>query len=214
MFWKKRHEVLERMHLYLQAMDECTEVFRHAFLLYITEGATPDYARMADEVDRLESACDTARRELEEIMYARALIPESRADILHLIELLDKVPNRCERLVYDALILQIRIPEGYQLSFKTMVEQNYTAARTISEAVDALFSNRSAIRDLVAQVDKIETCSDILRRDLIRAFFANPDLPGDQRILLRDLAHGLSHISDACENVGDWLNVIVVKRLV
>lgn len=214
MFWKKRHEVIERIRVYLQAMDQCADLFRHAFLLYITEGVTPEYARMADEVDRLESACDTARRSLEEVMYARALIPESRADILHLIELLDKVPNRCERLVYDALILQVRIPDTYQLSFKTMVEQNYTAARTISEAVHALFSNRNAIRELADQVDKVETCSDILRRDLIRAVFANPDIPGDQRILLRDLAHGLSHISDACENVGDWLNVIVVKRLV
>ena len=39
------------------------------------------------------------RREIEVMMYSKALFPESRGDILTLLETIDRVPNQAEAVV-------------------------------------------------------------------------------------------------------------------
>jgi predicted phosphate transport protein (TIGR00153 family) len=198
---------------YLSQCDTCVDAFHEAFTLYLKEGPSPDVSEQVQKVDHLESDCDSTRRRIESAMFEKALIPESRADILGLLDLLDKIPNRCESLCYDILIERLTVPEAHTESFRDLVAINHDCYKSLSEAIRLVFTDLKSIREHIAKVDRKESESDVLRRNLIRTVFCDEAIAPDQRILLRDLAGRLSGISDRCEDIGDQITLLAVKRL-
>ena len=212
--FSRKHPVADMVGEYLAQADRCTVEFGAAMQIFLREGPGAAFSDKVHVVDQLESECDTARRGILSAMFRRELIPESRTDILKLIEHLDGIPNRCERICYDALVLQLSVPANCTESYRNLVFLSLDCWGYLAKAVHALFGDMSLIEALVDHVDQKESESDVLRRELVRRIFSDPAIAPDQRILLRDFAEKISGMSDRCEKVGDLLTLLTIKRLV
>ena len=77
------------------------------------------------------------------MMFTKSLFPESRSDILKLIELIDKVPNGAEHAVQRLVIQHISIPREYTTEILELVRplnhkltwQNILAERAFLQAM-------------------------------------------------------------------------------
>ncbi len=212
--WRKRHPVTRIIDEYMEKAETCLVAFHEGFAIYLDEGLCPAFNEAVERVDHLETDCDAIRRRVEAAMYEKALIPESRTDILHLLEKLDKVPNRAERVMYDIYDEKFAVPPHLRESFREMIRHNRECFESLAQAVRSLFTDAEKVQAHVVEVDTKETNSDALKRLIVRAVFASNEIQPLEKILLRDLAVNLSHVSDASENAADWLTIIVVKRLV
>ncbi|MBN1257562.1 MAG: DUF47 domain-containing protein [Planctomycetes bacterium] len=211
---KKQNLITEMVEEYLQKCEECQELFRQGFTLYLKEGPCPDFDTLASETSDAESACDDIRRQIEAAMYEKALIPESRGDILSLLESLDKVPNTMESTLFIIQTEKLQIPEFLKNSFQKLVEINTEAFDILIRAVRQLFSHAKTVKECVEDVDKLESASDELERATIRKIFADRQIEPAQRILLKELIVTIGSLSDRCENATDTLTIIAVKRLI
>lgn len=212
--FRKTHLVTTMVEAYMDHCDACVASFTKGFTEYLETGPNSAFCSVVREVDRLESECDKDRRTIEEAMFAKALIPESRADVLKLIEAVDDVPDLCEHICYDVQNEHLRVPESCVQSFRDLAFLSEDCCGFLSKAVRTLFTDLPAVRAFVDKVGKKESESDVLRRELVHHIFSDPAIAPDQRILLRDLAEKISCISDHCETVGDILIILTVKRLV
>lgn len=212
--WGKPHAVTRMVEEYLTHADTCLRLFREGFDLFLAQGLGDDFEAAVDRVHAAERVCDDHRRAIEAAMYEKMLIPESRADVLNLVEKLDRVPNKCEGIMFALLYQRMRLPEPLREDVRHMVQVNLGCWEALSKAVRMLFENPEAVKDLAAEVDHKESESDMLRLQLIQRLFTDEALPGDQRLLLRDLVRDISTLSDRCENASDLLSIIVVKRLI
>ncbi len=212
--WRKGHVVTTMVEEYIEKAEHCLGAFKIAFDTYTNRGLCEPFDSLVDKTHMAESSCDDIRRRIEEALYAKALIPESRGDILNLLEAVDRVPNTADGVLHDIQDQLLEIPEEMKGKFTQLVHVNCDCFADLTKAFRLLFTEPEQIHQLTDALDKKESSADHLERDMIRAVFTNPTIAPDQRILLRDLIRQICNISDRAENAADTLHIVVVKRLV
>ena len=84
--WRKENIVTKMIEEYLQECEECQGLFRNSFQTYMEKSLCQEFNTLVSNTSAAESSCDDIRRKIEASMYEKALIPESRGDILRLLE--------------------------------------------------------------------------------------------------------------------------------
>jgi len=212
-FFSKRNKVYEIVERYLDKMLEAAELFKKTMEKYFEVGLSREFIEMIETTHLSESMADDIRREIELEMYEKSLIPESRGDILGLLEVTDEVMNKAQSVLYQIETENLEIPQELKDDFIKLIHNNISAFEVAVDGFRILFHNLKAVREKVQEVDKRESSSDRMERDLIRKIFAaNYDI--GKKILLKDLVIEIGNISDTSEEVTDRLNIVAAKRMV
>lgn len=211
LFFKREREVRTLIQQYFETVDTALIEFENAMRCYLTQGDC-DSLKLSDQrIHAAESKADDLRHEIEKQLYSRALLPESRGDILGLLENFDKMPNLAETISWMCEIQRIQVPDLYKSEFLKLVEINMEAYYLVRKAVDKLFTDPKAVEAAVEPVDLKESESDKLERSLIRDIFSS-DLDKSDMILLRELIRSTSDLSDSAEDVARRMEIIALKK--
>ena len=212
--WKRGREIEQLVEQYLVLAEKCLTAFSAAFDVYFSEGLSTRFETLAQETAQAESGADNKRREVEEAMYGRALIPESRGDVLGMLESIDLVPNKAESVLWQIWLQSMILPAAYVEKMKDLVRANCEAFELLCRATRATFDNVSAAPRITTEISRKEGESDSIERELIKSAFdaSEEELPTAQKILLKELILEIGSISDRAENAADRLRIIAIKR--
>ncbi len=210
MLWKKEKSVIDKIKTYLEQVDRCRSRFRLCVEKLVLEPENPENAAIVEEVHRSESKADDLRRSIELQLYERALIPESRGDVLGLLETMDVIPGMFQSLCYQLLLEKIVFPEQFGERFLHLVDVNLKSYDLVRQAVLGLFYSKD-VKDQTDLVDAVESDSDHIERDLIRDIF-NCKMDKADKILLKEIVIFTGDISDQAETVKDRLILAIIKR--
>ena len=144
-------------------------------------------------------------------MYTKALFPESRGDVLGLLETMDKVPNEAEAASRMVLNQHIVIPGFLRPNILQLVNTCHRCVQAMIESATKLFSEFTNATVAIGKIDELESEADFIESDLIEQIFSS-DMDGAEKLLLRDLVKHIAEVSDRAENVGDRIRIIVAKR--
>lgn len=210
MFWKKEQSIINKIEGYLDQVDECRHRFRKCIEKLLLEPNDEENQAILEEVHRAESKADDLRRDIELQLYQRALIPESRGDVLGLLETMDAIPGMLQSLCYQFLLEKIVVPEQFRERYLHLVEVNLKSYDLVRQAMLGLFYKKE-VRELTDLVDATESDSDRIERALIRDIFSSK-LDKADKILLKEIIINTGDISDQAETVKDRLTLAIVKR--
>ena len=199
--------------LYLQKVSECMEVFQKALLIYMEKGDCQDFQQLVEKINQAESSADSLRRQLELTLYEKALIPESRGDLLGIMEAVDKIPNEAQSVVFLLDTEQLDIPDCFKDDFRQIVHINFETFEIVCRAVKAIFLSIKEVRKFSDEISIKESSSDLIERELIRKVFRSQISIGE-KILLKELIIELGNISDKAEDTADRLSIMAAKRLI
>jgi hypothetical protein len=210
MLWKKEKSIIDKIKNYLDQVDTCRKRFRVCIEDLLLGPGREENPAILEEVHLAESKADDLRRNIELQLYERALIPESRGDVLGLLETMDVIPGMFQSLCYQFLLEKIVFPEQFRERYLHLVDVNLKSYDYIRQAVLGLFYDKD-VKDLTDLVDTTESDSDHLERNLIRDIF-NSKLDKADKILLKEIVINTGDISDQAETVKDRLILAIVKR--
>lgn len=211
-FFKAEEKIHEMIGEYLQTVDKCLKVWHESIAECLERGhdvAHPGYQR----THQMESKADDLRREIAMILYGKALLPESRGDLLNLLEAIDMIPNSAETVLSAMETQRIDIPEQFQASFRDLVEANMEAVEYLLKTADAVFTNPKQTLYLVKEVDIRESASDRLENRLVGEIF-DSGIDKADKILLRSIVFLIGAIADRAENAADRMGLTAIKRRV
>ena len=178
------------------------------------KGNTVDFQRKLKEIIVVEHEGDDLKRTVQQYLYTKTLIPESREDVLQLMEDMDALLDRFKGALWRMEIENLEIKPEYHEDFLTLIKCVGETVESIVLAVRAFFKNIDAVADHLDKVYYWETESDKISTRLQMAIFRNEDLRLSHRMLQRELARHLDKIADRAEDVADRLNIYVIKRSV
>ena len=208
--WKREEKIIEKIEAFLDQIDTCRDLFVVTMALLVERPGDVTEDQIAD-IHRAEARADDLRRDIELQLYEKALIPESRGDVLGLIESADIIPDAFEDIVSDMHVQHLSVPEEFRQQFLELVRVNVEAYNVMRDAIRAFFYHRRDSLENLGRIDEQESQSDQIQRELIRAIFGTGMDTGD-KILLRDLVNGIGAISDGAEKCADRLTLAVIKR--
>jgi hypothetical protein len=211
LFWKTERKIQNEFENYLQQAEECVALFRKAMDIYFTEGLGKNFTELVGQTHHAEHKADNRRRDIEMSMYDKELIPESRGDIMGMLEAIDLVPNQCESILYQIWTESMVIPRDYHEELSQLIAANTQAVDHLCVIARALFRNPRSISQGASLVVDSEAASDEIERHLLKKIF-DSDMEKSDKILLKDLIQEVGAISDRAENASDRLRIISVKR--
>jgi len=152
------------------------------------------------------------RRSLEEKLYIQTLIPESRGDVLSLLENMDSLLDRFKGAMWRFDIERPEISSEFHDDFGELANNVVEAVEAIVRSSRAFFKDISAVADHMHKVSYWETESDKISTRLQRNIFRQKELRLSHRMQLRDFVRHIDKIADRAEDVADHLSIFVIKR--
>jgi len=198
---------------FFDKLSESALVYKIAVKTYMHEGCTAEFESRLQDVNKMESEADHLRRAIETKLYAHMLIPESRGDVLGLIENLDRLMNLFEGTLWAFHIERPEIPEQFHVDFEALVEMAVHSAEFLVLASRAFFRNIEAVGDHNHKVMFYEKEADKVSTKLKMAVFES-DLPLAHKSHLRYFVEHIDNVADLSEDVADRLAIYTIKRSV
>lgn len=198
---------------FLDALSESALAFKSAVDVYLKHRCSEEFTAKHEQVDKLESHADELRRTVEIQLYTQTLIPESRGDVLGLLENLDKIINLIEGVLWSFSIEQPDIPSDFDDEYRNLVEMTCESVEAVVLASRAFFRNIEAVGDHNHKVMYFETEADKASTRLKKLIF-NSDIDLSHKMHLRGFVENIDDIADWSEDVADRLAIYVIKRTV
>ena len=90
---KKRFDIGRKIDTFLDKVSESGILFKYGVEANL-KGNIDSFTNKIDDITSVEHMGDALRRDLEEQLYTQTLIPESRGDVLDLLESMDGLLDR------------------------------------------------------------------------------------------------------------------------
>ncbi len=209
--FKKELGVEKQIDDFLDQVSRSGMIFSQGAEAYL-QGESTDFARKLTEIIEVEHAGDDLRRSIQQYLYTKTLIPESRGDVLQLIEDMDSLLDRFKGALWRMEIENLDIEEDFHKDFKMLIKTVVETVEAIVRAARAFFKNIASVADHLDKVYYWESESDKISTRLQMAIFRKEELRLSHRMLQRELARHLDKIADRAEDVADRLNIYVIKR--
>jgi len=208
--FRRTRDLERQIDEYLDQVVQGGLVFKQAMRLYLA-GRLDEFEERLAELDGTESRADGLRRDVENALYTHTLIPESRGDVLGLLESSDKVLNQTAFNLKEYSIERPAVPDSLRVLFLELVDAAVSAQEAMVHAVRAYFCNPAAVRDHITKTLFYESESDRAGERFRREVFAM-DIPLSHKSQMRHFALRVDSIADMAEDVCDRLAIAVIKR--
>jgi uncharacterized protein len=182
-------------------------------ILYYFDGETELFLKKTEEIRGLEREADTLRRDIKLTLYKELLIPESRGDVLGLLENIDNVIDWIKKvLIHISIEMPVVWPELKQ-DFLSLTRTSVRCVEELIKASRAFFTEVSAVTDALVKVHVLEHEADELEERIMRKAFSGDFIPEMcLKVHVRYFAERISRIADEAEAVAERLEIYSIKR--
>jgi predicted phosphate transport protein (TIGR00153 family) len=212
-FFKKERRLKSLIFEYLDALQQTKSIFEEAIgtCLVYSDGNNFDF--LMERTHKFESRADDIFDEINNMMYGKALIPESRADIMGLLDMVETLPRLWERVLYLIHTQGLIIPDFLTLDTRELVRVSLECCDMLNKQITSLFEQQQGIRGLLAAIDANESHCDHIQRRMAIKLFKSDEEPFI-KLQLRELIERLGEISDRALWIARRVNILSMTRRV
>ncbi len=208
---KKRLDIGRQFDDFLDKVSEAGLLFKTSVDAYLSDNFE-SFEKKIEDIVEIEHFGDALRRDLEETLYVQTLIPESRGDVLELLENMDALLDRFKGALWQFNIERPQLFKELNEDFRELTSCVVEAVEAVVRSSRAFFKDISSVADHIHKVPYWETQSDKITSRLQQTIFRQEDLPLSHKMQLRDFVKHVDKIADRAEDVSDKLRIFVIKR--
>jgi hypothetical protein len=209
---KKQIGIEKQIDEFLDRVSEAGLLCKNGVDTYL-KGNLEVFASSLINIRETEHKGDSLRRSLEQDLYKKTLIPESRGDVMELLEDMDALLDRYTGLIWQFDIERPDICQEFHDDFKELLNYSVESVEADVRSCRAFFKDLNAVADHIHKVSFWEKESDKVSTRLQRAIFGRTDLRLSHKMHLRFFVKQVDRIADEAEDVADRLNIYVIKRM-
>jgi predicted phosphate transport protein (TIGR00153 family) len=215
LIFKKEKAVIELVLQHIDTTRNCVQATIDSLQAYIA-GEFSESRASISQVNQLESEADTLLREIRDMLYSGAYLPQIRGDIYGLMSTIDDVSNKAEDC-FDYFHYQTpNIPEEFKPEMAKILELTLECFLSFEKALRAYFGPKDKldkVRKHSKRVSEMESRIDEIEREMTVRIFKSSMDKGD-KLHLSGCLHVVARISDATEDAADRLEWVSVKSII
>ena len=212
MLFKKTRFLEQKVDEYLDLLSKSALTFKEGVYNYL-DSQKEEFERHLESIVDIENTADNLRRDIETHLYTHTLIPESRGDVLALLETTDDVNDHAKATLVDFSIEQPDVPERFKEDFRSLTDYAIQTMDAMVVSTRAFFRNLPAVRDNLHKVHFYEKEADKVLDRLKISMFRNDSITRlSHKLHLREFAYNIGLIADYSEDVADRLAIYTIKR--
>ena len=199
---------------FLDTVSQGGMLFEETLRHYARSGMDVRFTSQQEQLNDIESDADALVRNIVRSLYSDMLIPESRADVLGLLQDIDALLGVYEHICDSVAIEQPQftdLPERFDDMFDELIRLVVQTVEALISAARSFFRDIHVVRDHLHKVRFLEGEADKVSAGLKYVVFQS-ELPLDRKMHLRYFIDKLDSIADEAEDAADRLAIFTVKR--
>ena len=216
MLFSKGKKIMEDVGAHFESVVESYDRFCHFLDEYLAREASPEALRLCSEIDDIEKKADAQRRAVVDSFQSGTLLPQTRSEILQLMEMSDHIANMVQDISRLMIFEKVSFPEDLKLRISDIALQTKAQLDVLEKAIGLLFNDYEQIlKDyaILHQIKRYESAVDSDEQLLIKDLFEK-DLTLAEKIHAKDFISKIADISDEIEDIADAIQIMVVFRKV
>ena len=210
LLFKKTKKVELQIDEYLDLIVQGGLVFREGVRFYL-EGRTDEFEARLAVLREMENVADGLRRTIESQLYLRTLIPESRGDVLGLMESADRVLNITTETLLEFSVEIPSLPKEVHRSFLDLVDYAVNCSDHTVGGIRAYFRNMEAVRDHINKVQFYRRETNRMAENIKRTIFRRR-MSLSKKIHVRYFSYHVERIAEQSDDVCDRLAIAAIKK--
>ncbi len=205
-------ELVMRIDYFIDLVGEAVLHFNEGLKMYLS-GDDRGFSSKVEIVKNLESRADDLLREIEAQLYVQTLIPESREDVLILLEGLDDVIDHSKNILLDFYIEKPDVPDELRGRFEKLGELALQCSNALTQAARSYFYEVKSVKDSLHRVKFYESESDYEAKIIKEELFAL-DMDLGKKLHIKNFIRAIDYIPDKAEATSNHLSIAAMKRIV
>ncbi len=195
---------------FLNIISEAGILFKKGLENYLKDNTT-EFEKRLNAVSEHERKADELRLNIEKQLYMHTLIPESRGDVLAILENTDRVIDDIKEALQVFAIEHPKIPEKFDERFLELSDSSIESVESLIQSIRAFFKDISSVNDYIYKVKFYEREADKIAMSLKNEIF-QADIHLSQKMHLRFCTQQIERISDSAEDMSERLAIYTIKR--
>ncbi len=215
LIFKKEQEAAKAVRAHLVLTDKALRRARHAVEAYLA-GDRGLCRELAAKVDRLESEADDRKREVRNLLFSGAFLPQIRSDIFELVAAVDAIAGKAESVCRMLSEEEPAIPERWATPVNELFGRSTECFAELRAAMGVFLGKKGEFDTLHAHVNRVtELEGDVDDREeaLTREVFAS-DLALAEKLHIQRLLERIGRIADRTEDAADVLETAALKAVI
>ncbi len=210
--FKKERQIELLIYEYLDTFKLIYESFTNAMnFCFLNETSCENFDFYIKQTHRYENKITDISDEINSMMYSKALIPDSRGDIMALLSEFDIISRLFKDILHMMQVQKLIVPVFLIKETKELIKISVECCELLLRQCMAFFTNTRGIRELLGLIDTNESHCDNIERTIISMIF-NSDISWFDKLQLKDLIERIGNISDGAERVSKRINIFSLKR--
>lgn len=211
--FRKTKDLVLKIDDFLDLTSQAALHFKEGVRLYL-EDQEQAFEERLELIAETENKADTLKKLIINQLYVQTLIPESRGDVLGIMENTDEVIDCAKGTMQEFAVERPRVPVAIGKGFIELTVPVVEAVDSLVCATRAYFYDASAIKDHLHKVNFHEREADRIAERVKREIFSNESLQLSEKMHLRYFALHIDTLADRAEQVADRLAIAAIKRAV
>jgi len=210
--FNRTNELIRKIDQFIDLTAQSSLLFKLALKLYL-EKRYDEFENRFISIKQIENQADAVRKDIESQLYEQTLIPESRGDVLGLLENMDYIADSAKSTMLEFSIEKPWVPENIGKGMLDLAEPVNKAVESLVYAVRAYFYDINAVKDHLHLVKFYEREADSQTEKIKRDLFAM-DIDLACKTQLGGFIRRIDNLADEALQVADRLNIATIKRVV
>ena len=212
LLFKKTDELIQKIDQFIDLTREASLHFQKALSFYL-DGQYVEFEERTAIITEIERNADFLKKDIEGKLYVQTLIPESRGDVLEILETMDRITNSIKHTVKNFSIERPEIPANIAAGMRELAPIVDKAIESLTFLARAYFYNPAGIRDNLHLVKYYERDADVLSEKIKRDIFLL-DVYLSNKLQLKDFISSMDGLADIALIVADHINIAASKLII
>jgi len=211
-FWGKFNKIEDLFDKLIDSVEECLFNTLDAIPEYIENGENKEVKKLSKIIHQAESEADEYRREIISELIQGALMPNTRVDLMNLIENIDDIADSAEDVLDSTLFIALDLSELSKKQIQEMTDLIKKQYKTLKEAAKHLFKDMIQSLGKTSELEHLESMVDDYEEKIIRKISQRKDIELARKLAYRDTVSQIANLADIIENAGDNIELIIAVR--
>ncbi len=208
----KTRDLISKIDDFIDQTSNATLHFKEAIYLF-TSNRMDEFEERSNKIQEVENKADVLKRDIESRLYTQTLIPESRGDVLGIIEGMDSLIDWAKSTIHEFSIEKPEIPGDLGEQIVELTHQVALTVDALSSSVRAYFYNINDVKNYESKVHFYESEADAVAERVRRNLF-EMDIDLSKKIHLRYFISRIDILADKAEDLADKIAISTIKRIV
>ena len=197
--------------MFVKSVDFNCEIAEQLCALAGRYASVTDMKQEVQKLHDIEHTADIHFHTLYEHLNKAFITPIEREDILELAQAIDNVSDTIEDVGFALYYLNIKTLSPDFIAFVELIEKSCKALKIAMEEFKK-FKKSKVLSEKILEVNHVEEAGDKIYHKLLHELFSGDTTDVLNIMKWREVYDKLEQCLDACENVADILEGIVLKN--